>query len=169
MKARGGNGCHREMFAKPKQRKGKEKRSELQIFRNILRSKGRKVSSLKSDDNIESSEAENTTSTKSSNISVTPSDDNIRRAVPVVSLKLNTNDSVFLSERESRIGYKVLAIKEDVYGSKIIFDITEGTVYNCTATKKITNFVPLYDNQIAALNERFVKNDKNARILASFG
>ena len=77
-----------------------------------------------------------------------------RDPTPVISLKCNTNDNVVLDKKESRIGYKVLAIKDNGFGRKIIFDLLDGTVYNCSFTNKVTKFVPLFDNKSAAMNER---------------
>jgi len=78
----------------------------------------------------------------------------IREPTPVISLKCNTNDKIELDKRESRIGYKVLAIKDNGCGIKTIFDHVDGTVYNCSITNKISKFVPLFDSKSAALSER---------------
>eukprot|EP01036_Dinobryon_divergens_P026681 gene26681-35357_t len=103
--------------------------------------------------------------------------DNIRYPTPVISLKCNPNDKVDLDKKESRIGYKVLAIKDNSFGRKTLFDLLDGTVYNCSIANKMTKFVPLFDSKSAAMNERCnpYKNDhtgidesKCPRILASF-
>ena len=105
-------------------------------------------------------------------------DNSIRQATPVISLKCNSNDKVDLDKKESRIGYKVLAIKDNGFGRKTIFDLVDGTVYNCSITNKVTKFVPLFDNKSAALNERCspykdthtgLDTSKCPRILVAFG
>jgi len=94
--------------------------------------------------------------------------DSIRNATPVIStkeistrttpvlisVKCNTNDTVTIGKWESRRGYKVLAIKDDGFERKTIFDILDGTVYNCSVTNKVTSHAPIFDTKIAALSER---------------
>jgi hypothetical protein len=77
-----------------------------------------------------------------------------------ITYKCNANDNIYLSKVESVRGYRVLALKEDITGKKILFDIVDGTIYNCgfSAASRISNFVPLYDSKNAALCERFPPN-----------
>ena len=74
-----------------------------------------------------------------------------------ITYKCDANDTSYLSKVEGVRGYRVLALREDILGKKILFDMIDGTIYNCgfSGANRISNFVPLYESKTAALCERF--------------
>lgn len=60
----------------------------------------------------------------------------------------------------SQRGYRILSYKENRNGTRIVFDILDGTVYNCGtgAGKKITYNAVVFDSKRSALSERFPSN-----------
>lgn len=87
--------------------------------------------------------------------SVDKRDSVLRDAAPVIiSVKCNTNDTVVIDKKQSRRTYKVLAIKDDGFGMKTIFDLLDGTIYNCRFPTKVTKYATLYDTKEAAMSER---------------
>eukprot|EP00597_Dinobryon_sp_UTEXLB2267_P002335 CAMPEP_0170072614 /NCGR_PEP_ID=MMETSP0019_2-20121128/10221_1 /TAXON_ID=98059 /ORGANISM="Dinobryon sp., Strain UTEXLB2267" /LENGTH=235 /DNA_ID=CAMNT_0010281699 /DNA_START=1399 /DNA_END=2103 /DNA_ORIENTATION=+ len=162
------------MFAKrkPVNQSLKEKSDERKFIENVLKPLRTATVSPSSEDLEENSfkdSIRNATPVASKKEAAT-------KPTPVViSVKCNTNDTVMIEKRESRRGYKVLAIKDDGFGRKTIFDILDGTVYNCSVTNKMTSFAPIFDSKTAALSERCLSfkvdkmsSSKYPRILASF-
>ena len=130
-----------EMFAPKRNRKQieKERLEERRFFKNILKP-------LREKDPLDD--------TNEIQLEFDSKSNSRGSEVPVISIKCNVNDTVVVDKRQCRKGYKVLAIRDDGYGRKTIFDPVDGTVFNCSILNKITNFVPLFDTRIAALNER---------------
>lgn len=143
------------MFARRKSvnQRAKEKSDERKFFENVIKPMRMATVSPAGGNDEEISAGDS--SIRNATPVALSRESAIRTAVPVIiSVKCNTNDTVVIEKKESRRGYKVLAIKDDGFGRKTIFDILDGTVYNCSVTNKVTSYAPIFDSKTAALSER---------------
>jgi hypothetical protein len=107
-----------------------------------------------------SSSSKSTSTTSSLNSSVS------NRTGDSQSFSFNTNDPFYIEKRACQRGYRILSYKEDRNGRKVIFDVLDGTIYNCGGGlgKKVTNNAIIFDSKKCALSERFPSNQVHPTI-----
>lgn len=66
-----------------------------------------------------------------------------------------SNDPVKIDSTMCQRGYRVLSYKDDLNGNRIVFDILDGSIYNCNFDSKITKNGVMFDTKQNALSERF--------------
>ncbi len=84
------------------------------------------------------------------------SESKITRNGDSLSYHINSHDNSFIDRRSARRGYRVLSYKEDAHGRKVVFDLLQGTVYNCgKSSSRITQNVIIFVSKDSAIAEKF--------------